>query len=206
MFRKVAFTLVEIMIIVILISMFFLMFQRFLASDQKDLLTSKSCINYLYWEIGNYLNYAMSWKWLYINNGWLSPDIYSIKFDAINDKLTLAYSWSSWVGTYKDINLRWTTEFGSVNCFDNKSSYINMKWDDLQIDMSKMFQWTINNQSFLINNTKSILTWEVVLEHCDNLNNCIEIVKFFIDRRVNDIRNVKCLHQNDGKLCTMRSE
>lgn len=178
------------LIVIIIISILFLISQRFLTFNQADDDNWKYCINQIYSQISNFLSISLNNNSV---NSWtelISPTSYYINFDLEKNNILLGYKINQTWYIYQTIDLSWNVWI-DYNC--KKDPYIViLTWNTwLQIFID---QW------FVINSWLSIITWEIMFKQCSSknwtidTNNCKDIWKYEIDKRISNIQKKLCLY------------
>ncbi len=210
---KRSFTLVEFLVVILIVSMLLVYFWNIFSLNDKNFIQAQTCSNKIYWDISNFFNYAVTWRWIHIWTWYKYPDLYNVDLNYISKKITLNYSWSDWSWIFKTIDLTWsfwTSEDTKNNCYA-RNYYVNITWWIawtwlISVNINKLLQWDINSPSFIINSDKTLFTWSVDLEYCD-WKYCKPITKFFVDKRIQNIKTIRCMKwSNNWSICSLRSE
>lgn len=211
--KKKAFTLIEILLVVFLLSMIVVSMRNVFLMKNKDLIKSQTCVNYVYWEIKNAFDFVSFWRgfatWDSSNSQIIYPNKMIIDFDSLNDRINLTYSWiiQSWEVL---TGISWTimppfllsgTDNGKYDCYSDKY-FVNISWANLNLKVNYQLQWDINNPALLINNSSNIYTWESFFYYCPIPSmDCKIIGKIVIDKRSSFLKFNRCLRTENGKDC-----
>ena len=90
--RKSAFSLIEIVIVLLILGILMVSFKQMFQPKNQDLVYSQNCINMLYGEIQNFANASMTSKGLYTGGETYFPEQYIITQDPKTNSIALQYS------------------------------------------------------------------------------------------------------------------
>lgn len=188
-----SFTLIEIIVVIVIIWLIASWISTMFKMKEKDNIYSQACLANVYWEVSNYVDNAITWKWIYTWSNWYTPDMYLVSFIPNLDVVSLSYSWSaSWSWLYKNFQLNWSWNDAKYKCFwDNY--YVDLSWQNYNLSIIKWLNWDINNSSFSINSWTNF-TWEIEFMFCQKPNNCKILWKIIMDNRSYTIWLNKCLN------------
>ena len=217
--KEKAFTLIEILVVVMMIGILMLATTVYLGwtDEKRKVIESQWCINRIWWEISNFIFYTLTSKSLKIWEEPISPDYYIIEFawwegtycskENMCNKINLSYSkWDTPdpINTYKTLD-------SSNTCHQNNQLRFYRDWTETNyIIMNKWFSpKKINDGNvFYLNGESDTLTWDVIIELClDNeCESTKQIWKFVADGRSQtiSIRNCKFYKDNDLNTCKTR--
>ena len=213
---KKAFTIFELLIVMIIIWLLMGAFKHMFSYKDVDRLKYDTCDIHINWKLDNFFQDAILQKSVYTWSNWEKVDDYSIKFDVGNQKIDFIYSWTQiWGQIIKTINLNWTWFDEENDCFTpnyhTKLSGGNLKvsikpW--LQVDNNAGWEAGIilYTWSSFTHETTNWATWWVSLYYCEqSWWNCFERNKIIIDTKVNLIKKYFCKKKNQNH-CTNWSE
>jgi hypothetical protein len=172
----------------IIVSVLILMSQNFFKFNKNDNDNSKYCINQIYSKVNDFLNLALNNN--PINSWWTSiiPTSYYINFSLTGNNVLLGYKINQTWYVYQNFDLTWNAWI-EYNC-KQKTYNVILTWETwLQI---------LINQNFIIYSNISKITWEIIFQQCDlsSLNNCKDIWKYEIDKRIPNIQKKLCLYNS----------
>ena len=196
MFRK-AFTLVELMIVLIIIWLI-------VASGIKDIFSYKNinrlkfdtCYIHIYSKIDNFFQNAVTQKWVYTWSKYESPLFYNILFDKNTQTLAFEYSWlivnklylnGTWMDTKNECYAPWYHTF-----FSWYVTKIKIKaWLQVDTSLSSVSPVQIYSGDVLLPPYK---TGTVYFYYCPNKSNlnCLQKYKITIDPRAYIIKSYFC--------------
>ncbi len=196
MIHKKWFTLLEMSLVIVVLSIIIFMMKPFFESNKKDYLYIESCANKVYGDMNNFMYAAATSKGLGTGINKIFPDQYIIK--VINTNLiSLEYQKSDGT-TWSQIQdyLTWLKDY---YCYSNTYTS-KFSWDFFTLTINKWSSATNGNtQSYTITWTQNnpAFTWAISLYLCYANTVCREVAKFEIDTRIQTIKKKKCLTLNE---------
>ena len=170
-----------------------LLLKNIFMPQNKDILYAQNCSNILYWEINNYINTAITSKWLWTWWTNVFPKYYIIWFFPNQNKIEFSYE-NQWNETkYKTINFSW--EFAKHIYCQTNSYQITMSGQIQNIKINKGLQ-NNNNEPIFQLHTDWIqeFTGKIEMKLCNlELTNCKLFAKYIIDTRTRHINYAKCM-------------
>ena len=197
--HKKWFTLTELIMVIMLISILFVAFRWYFQIKNKDILHGQSCIETIYGEVNNFLYAGLSSKSIYVGNTNISPDRYIIRFVPGQQSINLMYiTWGIYTGTYKNILL---TGNNTNMMYCSKSTYIiMMTWDTYEIHINKGLQENPSMQFFYLSG--KITTWNDTFLQCyPQQTGCLTMARFESDTRTVSLKKQICLSFSDTGDC-----
>ena len=207
------FTLIELIVVILIMGVIAASINMMFSMDQRNEIRSQACIDRIYGEISSYFNQASTWRGIYTwdqNQEIFYPDKYIIDFDEDENEITLEFddneeslTWAK----YQQFELEWDDEVWEYYCYDNNEGYhINLSWDLKEIEMLSNMESDENEPGILLNEDEGIFTGSIQLIYEDSEEKLL--AEFEVDRRVQQIRNRRCLEyeDNDFMSCWRRSQ
>lgn len=199
---KKAFTLLEILIVVVIIGLLLMGLQNLLKFEKKNLLWAKTCANMVYGDVRNFAQSAFTAKAVWANK--ITPEAYYIEVLPSDQRVRLSYGWTS-TGIVQNYQL---SESGTL-----RTSYkCNWSWyrvllsgSDLTMNITKSLQQKWDTAGFRINQgATQLFTWNTELRFCNSDgNNCAIVSRFSYDARSAQIQHNICLNEGKGaQTCT----
>lgn len=207
--KKSAFTMVEALLVVLIITILFIAMRNFFTLKERDFVRAQTCVNYLYGEIKNSFDSITSGRWFYSWNtsSIIYPDKLMFLFNSWTNSIHLVYSWriENWVVIPWTWNVKWPYYLSwdmwyKYECLTTKS-FVAISWTSLKVNLNNQLKWDITNNPFVINNSISNITWESNFFYCDKVRNCKVIWKIQIDKRTDSLKFNRCMIWQDGKNC-----
>lgn len=207
--------MIELVIVVTIIWILILATTIYIGgSDEKrKVIEAQWCANTIWWEINNFIFYAITSKHLRIDDdNTIAPSYYIIQltwceYNTWCDKINLSYNtWSS-INTYKTLSI-------SNTCQQTRQSLrFYWSWDNSSTKYVKMNKWlspkdiTEKNVFRITDNGSIQLIWDIITAVCLN-NDCTnfkEIWKFRVDSRSQTISRKNCkFYDEDPSKCKER--
>lgn len=188
------FTLVEIVIVLMIIGIMMVAFKSIFKPRNQNTLYAQNCINIIYWEMNNFLNAAMTSKWLYTWNTTVIPDIYSISFNENTSRIDFKYKNKTQSGIQKTYILSGGVP-ANYSC-SSKQYVVQMTGNNIRnININRWFSNQWDEIPFQIKkNTNTLLTWNIMFYACTlDLSLCQEIANISIDSRSKTIKKALCI-------------
>ncbi len=203
------FTLIEMLIVLVLVGILMTAFKTIFQTKDQTTLYAQNCINMVYGELNNFLNSAMTSKWLYTGNQTIYPDFYQIAFKESNNRIDLIYQNKDFSGIQKTYMFSWWTP-KNFNCYNN-SYHVAMSGNSTRdITMTKGFSNQWEEIPFQIkHNNQNILTWDIIFYACSyDWSHCQEIGKLSLDTRSKQISKALCIAYTwtDNTQCLYRDK
>lgn len=202
------YTLLELLMVTILVSLLWVVFSNTFKPKNKDILYGEACVNSIYADISNFMNTSLTSK--SIISGWLHivPDKYYIDINTNNNSILLTYTYNDNNYIYKQLNLTWNIP---PNYYCNTNNYVMIfSGNSSLIEIDKWINW--NNPSFKwfsINSWNSFYE-KINLNLCPQWNiqydKCKEIWIYEIDSRTDSIKRKNCLNVNFSWHCEERNQ
>jgi len=211
---KKAFTLLEILIVVIIV--WFLMSAIWKLFTYKDIdrLKFDTCYIKIYSSIDKFFQEAITQKWVYTGWTWQSVSWYNISFNPWENKITLIYSWT-WVEKVFILNsLIWEDD---KNWCYTKTYHTLLSWGQIEV---KIKPWLEVDNSSTAESAMMIYSWwvqqpnwsnaTILFLYCPNkVSNswCLEKYKIKINSKSYLFKSYFCktVDKNDWH-CITRSE
>ena len=196
---KKAFTLLEIIVVVIIIWLLLASMSNVFEMKDRDLIRSKTCVDSSFWTIKNFFDMASTWKGVYTWTDIVYPESYIINFNTDEDNIELTYSWNdTW--TYESIIFNNDDWVSSDYCYDNTRWYhIQLSWDISEIKVSRLLQSNINSPAIIIDNDPVVNMWYFDLFYVPADKEDKRILnRYIFDRRVQQLRNSRCLQRGNN--------
>ncbi len=184
---KRAFTLLEILIVVLLIWILISATSKFYNPWNKNRFYSQICINKVYWSIRNFVNSAVFGKWISYSWQFYYPEDYKIIFDYTGNKIDFQIWLQTWDLQVQTIFLTWNKRI--KECQDI-TYYINFTWNIDQIVINKNLQEIWSKKWFSI--IPNMFTWKVdffINEYWLSR----KISQLIADQRSQEVFNNQCL-------------
>jgi len=190
---KKAFTLIEIVIVIALIGILMISFKQIFQLKNKDVLYGQTCSNYIYGDLNNFINSAITNKALYSGNTQFFPNYYIISFSTEQNTINLNYQQNNGLtGTRKSLNL--SGDIPSNYQCNKTEGIIKISGDNSIITIKKWLQQTENLPSFMLTqNWSMVFTGTIPIYACSINNKCKNISKINIDSRSKSLTNHNCL-------------
>ncbi len=193
--NKKGFTLLELVIVIIIISILMVSLKSSFQIKNKDILYGQACIENIYGQVNNFMHAWISSKSLYTTTGGkIFPDQYIFNFSTLGQKITLLYNSGGVVQTYKTISLSGNSNIAYCS---SEKYMIKLSGDSYTWYINKGLE-EINMQMFYLTGSKFMYTWETKFIQCDKDGTwCIYIGRFESDTRTISIRKQICLDFSD---------
>lgn len=204
------YTLLELLMVTILVSLLWVVFSNTFKPKNKDILYWEACVNSIYADISNFINTALTSKSILSGTSRLMPETYYIDINTNNNSISFIYKrqWNNYI--YKKLNLTWDIA-SSYYCYTHSYAVV-LSGNDSLIEIRKWINW--NNLSlkwFSINSWSSFYE-KLNLNLCPYENNiiqynaCKEIWIYEIDTRTDNIKRKNCLNVNFSWHCEERNQ
>ncbi len=192
---KAWFTIFELMIVVILISILFFSLENFFRFEGREKILAEWCVNHINWEVSNFFSWVSSWKGIYTwaDSNMVYPDTYHMSFSWDNNLIEFWYFDEDWLNIYNELYFTWTDMLDN-NCYSD-SYHVWLSWD-LSLSLNRMFRWWMNEPSFTIDWDFRNFTWVTEL-YLMKWNQYITLWELNFDRRVNKYYFNRCLYWDD---------
>jgi len=201
--NKKWFTIIEILIVIILISVLLVSFSWIFQLKSKSTLYWQVCVNNLYGDISNFFFAGITSKAIYSGSQKIFPSIYYIDFDVPNNQIILKYLNNDTINTNRILELSWNI-WVSYYCLTNSYKII-LSWSSTTVKINKWLSQDENLQTLTLSWWASNFLGEVDFLLCENNNpSCKDIWKFQIDTRIQNIKKKICLVLNDTWSCQER--
>ncbi len=207
---KKAFTLMELLIVVIIIGIIIAAIWRMFSYKQINRANFDTCYVKIYGKLDKFFQEALSQKGVLTGGKYIAPNYYNVIFDKSNQQIILDYSWV----VKKPIKLvgNWVDE---INKCYTRTYHTFLSWDiskvkikaGLQVDNSttsespmELYSWT--------DKLSSSHTGVVYFYYCDHPsnNNCLQKYKLIIDPRSYLFKSYFCLKLGANWTCEKWSE
>jgi len=163
---KKAFTLIELLIVIIIIWLLMYSLKWTFSYKNVEKVKFDTCYIHTYSKITNFMQDALLQKMIYTWNNLTGVDLYTIKFDVTNQKLELIYSGSTKIT--KTLAYSWVLR-SADDCY-TKTYHTKLSWNNLKIDIKPGLQADINDSPvklFTWSNTNfTTKSWSVDLWYC----------------------------------------
>ena len=215
--KKNAFTLVELIIVVGVIWILMMATTVYLSwtDEKRKVIEAQWCANTIWWELNNFVFYALTSKVLKDNNTPISPYHYIVQLTWCNaswycNKMDLSYDTEDITNPiiYKTVSIS--------ACQQTKQPLtFNWSWDNNNNKKIMMNKWfapkseTNRNVFYITNgNTSNIeLSWDIITATCfdKDCKSKKEIWKFRVDARSQTISRKNCkFYDDDPTKCKER--
>jgi competence protein ComGC len=229
--KKNAFTLIEMVVVIIMVWILIMATTIYLwwTDERRKIIEGQGCAASLWWEMANYVFYALTSKNLRDDNDEpISPSLYVIQltWDWVAvcnsgvrnwlsghcDKLKFLYStWNSSFVDYKTYSVWNSCRWNNVR--------LSLYWDSVNVKYVVMNKWFMptkddaNSKSkvfYLSGDGQGLYTWNIIVGLCLN-SDCStpkEISKWVVDARAQTIstRNCKFYQDEDPTRCEEREK
>jgi len=206
-----AFTMVEMLVVVLIISMLIILVRGLFSYRNIDRVNFDSCFIKTYSKIDKFFQEALSQKSVYTWGSYKTPDYYNVIFDYTEQKLLLSYSWLKTEG----INFVWDGEDDKNKCY-TISYHTYISWDISKVKIKAWLQVDTASTSEapmeLYDKNGSLLsasqTGGVSFYYCEWVtnNNCLEKYKIEVDPRSYLFKTYFCLKLKNDWSCEKWSE
>lgn len=223
--KQKAFTMLELIFVIFIIAIIIMSTTVYLwIDDKRKIIESQWCVTTIWWELHNFLFYALTSKKLRLDEETtVSPEFYIIQLTwstsetgncintwAICDEILLRYdTWDGIVETYSRPSLK-SCHWGLSRIGYYRSWDIDIK----QVTMNKWFAASTDNpydkKVFWLEDFSGnkLLLWDIIVVLCVN-ENCTEpkqISRLTIDWRSETIaiKNCNIYQDEDSNLCEQR--
>ena len=190
--NKKWFTLLEMTLVVVILSIIIFVMRPFFESNKKDYLYIESCANKLYGDMNNFMYAAATSKWLWTWANKIFPNKYIIS--VVNSgQIELDYTQTDGTtGVQLTDYITWLKDY---YCRSNTSK---LSWDFFTLTIDKSAS-AINGstQAYALSGGSNLFTWAVSLYLCYSPIVCREVANFEIDTRIQTIKRRKCLTINE---------
>ncbi len=224
--KKNAFTLVELIIVIGVIWILMMATTVYLSwtDEKRKVIEAQWCASAIWWELNNFVFYALTSKTLKDNNIPVSPTHYIVQLTWCETTTSWTYcnkidlSYDTWDVGPAQTNLYKTVSTSSA-CRQTKQPLLfywaessNSTWR--KIKMNKWFSpISMNNRNvFYIDKgwpTQIALSWDIITATCfdDDCDGKKEIWKFWVDARSQTISRRNCkFYDEDLTTCKEREE
>jgi len=202
---KKAFTLIELLIVIILIWLLFWFFKNSFSYKNVEEQKFDTCYIHTYSNLTNFMEQALLQKMVYTGNKLTGVNSYVIDFDVNNQKLNLIYSWDTKI--VKTIAYSWAYE-DENGCFTKsyraKLSGYNLKLKinpGLQADINdspvKLYTW--NSTNFTTN------SWSIDLWYCQ-WTDCKQKYRFVFVPSTYLLLTKYCIKLSNNGTCSKWSQ
>lgn len=185
--HKKSFTLIEVLIVMMIIGVFFVMFRYMFQVNNKNTLYDQSCMDTIYGETNNFISAGLSSKMLFSSGAQIFPTQYIVSFAPNQQTISLRYNTGT---TYKTIEFSGNLPY--ENC-TQKSSIIIMSGDTYDITISKK----PTGNAFALSGTPNTSTGGNIFFSCTRNNgtisNCKHITTLQTDKRTMNFIKQNCL-------------
>ena len=171
------------------------------SDEKRKVIEAQWCVSTIWWEMNNFLFYALTSKNLKTDDGTVAPDFYYIQLDPSKPS-----NIKFWYSTGDNGIKEYKTLVSSESCRGNNSKLkFSRTWHDniSGLKINKWFSPVKLNESevFYLRNTSNTryLTWDILIKLCidDNCNLEKEISKWAVDWRTQTISSRSCIYYND---------
>lgn len=204
---KKAFTLMELLIVVIIISLLIWAIGKMFSYKQVNTLKYDTCVLHVKWKLDNFFQNAILQKAVYTGWEWKKVNAYVVKFDKDNQEINFIYSWTN---VKEIIKLSWTW-FDKINDCFAPWYYTKLSWENLKVIIKPWLQvdnssdgdaWIIlYTWSSFSNKASNWATWWVSFYYCEgswSSLKCFEEDKIIIDTKVNTIKSYFCKKKREN--------
>lgn len=195
------FTILEMILVILVMGIIFLFSQNLFLSTNQNSLYSQSCINFLYWDIRNFLEGGITGKGFFSGNQRVFPDTYTIYFDTTLNAVRLRYVVNTIPTTTKTLYLSWGSSTTSSCLW--KSYRTLFTGANIGITINKNIQVWSEKNSFELTGTTNT-TGGVMVLLCEGIT-CKQVHQFIIDKRISQIISKRCLSQTLTGWCKERN-
>jgi len=176
--------------------------------QNRNILYAQNCSNNIYWKLNNYINSAITSKWLYTWWTNIFPEYYTIQFQPKKNKINFWYK-NQWISTiHETLALSWSFA-KTIDCQSNNYQVV-ITGSIQEIQINKWLQSKDNNPIFQLHtNWIQNFTGNIELKICDLEHiNCKIFAKYIIDTRTKHINYAKCtvFTGNNNTECEKRNQ
>jgi len=196
--QKRAFSFLEMLIVIMIISILFVAFRGSFQVKNKDVLYGQACIETLYGQVNNFLHAGLSSKSVFSWNTAIFPDQYIAKFIPDQQKILLTYEINELPYPYQELLVT-----GSTTTYCKSNSYeIFMTWTTYEVHINKWLQENQALQSFYITGGTSVSTGETTFIQCTSQwSGCKTMARFETDTRTISLKKYMCLSFTETGEC-----
>jgi len=193
-----AFTLIEILIVVLIIGVISAAIWKFFSYRDVDRMNFDSCYIKTYWSIDSFFQQALSQKWVYTWWDYKVPVYYNLVFDKDNQKLELQYSG---LNVVKTIDFFWTGIDDKNKCF-SPTFHTFLSWNISKVQIKPWLQVdnSVSSDAAMVlyswdNKLPSTSTWEVIFSYCTSVSNanCLQKYRLIVDPRTYMFKSYFCV-------------
>ncbi len=204
--KKHGFTLIEMIIVIVIISVIFIAFRQYFQVQNRDILYGQSCIENIYGQVNNFLYGGLTSKTIFSGNNKNFPSLYTITFDTTSQEISLGYEENGTASNYETISLL----TGNSNNLCTTNGYqILFSGDTYTLMVNKWLKEDQNLKFFFLTGNNSNFTGANTFRQCPPSNpgidsTCKNIGRLETDTRSMEIKKQICLNINTGGVCDQR--
>ncbi len=189
---KKAFTLLELLIVILLISLLMASIRQIFTYKQRDFIKANWCVANIVWKSLNYFYSALTSKWLFTWWKLYFPKKYLLVLSGWNIQ-KVSFLFSTWGDNkiYNIISLTGNWEDNKYGCFSSKY-YVKLS-GDLSILMTPWLESKDGKIGIIINNDVSNITWEIYFYFVGYWYTGKILWKLFLDKRAENFYYSSCL-------------
>ena len=191
--KRKAFTMIEIILVIMILSVLFLSFKNIFQIRNKDVVYGQTCVEHLYGEINNFVKGATRSQSIASGTTIYYPTQYLIYMIPSQNTISLQYI-ASWTQTYQDYQITGNIP-NSRYCQTSEYSLI-LSGSDNVLTINKGLWANAQHQSFRLSWAgKFSLTTDIMLYPNGSITGK-HIAQFLIDTRTQAIQKRTCLYIN----------
>lgn len=206
--KKKAFTLIEMMVVLLIVGILMASLKHIFFPQSRNLMYGQNCANILYGKVNNFINSAITSKWLYTGGILIFPEYYHIDFNILQNEIAFWYT-INWITNNHEIFQLSGQEARKEYCQTNEYQII-LSWNNQNITITKWLQTKVNNSTFtLLDWWNSKFTWAIYLQLCNlDWQQCSTFSTYITDTRTKHIRHGKCINFTwmNNEICNKRDQ